>query len=82
MYDDTFFPRVLYTIIHIHTERDTDTVQTIHQPVTPFTFTLIMRVTAELIYTHINDLIWSFVKEKKQKKNKRVKGTETKKRRR
>lgn len=38
--------------------------QTIHQPVTPFTFTLLMRVTAELIYTHIDDLIWSFVKEK------------------
>lgn len=26
--------------------------------------TLLMRVTAELIYTHIDDLIWSFVKEK------------------
>lgn len=60
------FP-VQYTLI------DDNKYKTIHQPVIPFTFTLLMRVTAELIYTHIDDLIWSFVKKTHtQKKTNRV----------
>lgn len=66
-YDDTL-SHVQYT--HSPTEK---MYKTIHQPVTPFTFTLIMRVTAELIYTHINDLIWSFVKEKRERESEQKK---------